>query len=184
MNQVIENIKTRRAVRSYSDRAIDHELLEGILDAARWAPSGINQQPWRFVVAESEAFRKKLAELAVPYYQRWLRSLPEKVRQEISSDRPDPVYYSATAIVFVIGKGMTADFDCPMACQNIMLAARSLGIGSCWVYTGSLVAKEKEIKGALELSEGERIYGPIALGYPKEGFPAAPEKKPLVVKWL
>jgi nitroreductase len=187
MNQIIENIKARRAVRSYSDKAIDRETLEAIIEAGAWAPSGVNSQPWRFVIIESDAFRKKMATMALPYYKQWLQGLPAPARERIGergSRLADPVYYGATAVVFVIGSGMTSDFDCAMACQNIMLAARSFGIGSCWVYTGSLVAVEKEMKDALELKEGESIYGPIVLGYPKDVFPNAPERKPLVAKWL
>lgn len=187
MNSVIENIKSRRSVRVYSDRKIERETLNEILDAGRWAPSAVNEQPWRFVVAESDSFRKKLAAFALPYYIKWIAGMPSEVAKRITdrnADMPDPVYYGAAAIVFVIGKGMAADMGCSMACQNIMLAARSMDIGSCWVYTGSLVVAEKEMKDALELKEGEQIYGPIILGYPKSGFPPPTERKALQVKWL
>jgi len=187
MNPVIETIQNRRSVRFFDSRPISQEILNTLIEAASSAPSGSSVQPWRFVVAESETFRKKLAALALPRYQQWLEKSPEQfrsMRQEIDARHVDPVYYSAPAIVFVIGKGMTSDFDCSMACQNIMLAARSLGIGSCWVFFGQLVANEPEIRQALELQEGEKIYGPLVLGYPQGDFPPAPPKKEPVVKWL
>jgi len=187
MNKIIENIRNRRSVRDFEAKQIDRKILQEIIEAGAYAPSGANSQPWRFVVAESEPFRAKLAAMVLPYYKKWIKGMPEefqKMREERDLTTPDPVYYGAPAVVFVIGKGMTSDFDCAMACQNIMLAARSHWIGSCWVYIGSLVTAEKEIKEALELKEGEKVYGPILLGFPKGGFPAAPDRKPLNVKYL
>ncbi|HRY28962.1 MAG TPA: nitroreductase [Elusimicrobiota bacterium] len=187
MNPVIENIKARRSVRLFDGRKIDKKTLEALIDAARWAPTGMNSQPWRFVVAQGDEFRKKLSALALPRYKKWLEKMPQELkamRQEVDEKTGDPAYYGAPVVVFVIGKGMTSDFDCAMACQNIMLAARSLGIGSCWVYIGQLPLDDAEMRGALELKEGEKVYGPLVLGYPKGNFPAPPPKKDPPVKWL
>ena len=107
------------------------------------------------------------------------------MRKEIDARVSDPVYYDAPAIMFVIGSGMTSDFDTPMVCENIMLAARSFGMESCWVYFGQLPLDDHEVRNALEMREGEKVYGPILLGYPKGGeFPAPPPKKDAVIKWI
>ena len=65
-----------------------------------------------------------------------------------------------------------------------MLAARSLGIGSCWVNFGQLALDDPGVKAELELQAGEKVYGPLVLGYPQGEFPPAPPKKPLKVKWF
>lgn len=70
-----------------------------------------------------------------------------------------------------------------MVCGNMMLAARSLDIGSCWLGFGTMGISD-EIAALLELGQDEEIFGPIAFGYPKEGFPPAPDKKPVQVKWI
>ncbi|MCK5254575.1 MAG: nitroreductase family protein, partial [Deltaproteobacteria bacterium] len=90
---------------------------------------------------------------------------------------------SAPAIIFVIGSGIYADLSCPLACENMMLAAFSIGLGSCWVQFGSLIADNKEIKETLDLKEDEKIFGPIIIGYPK-AIPQPPEKKAPQIKWL
>jgi nitroreductase len=95
----------------------------------------------------------------------------------------DPIYYSAPAIIFVIGKDRYSDLSCPLACENIMLAAYSLGLGTCWVQFGSLVTDNEEITKALELKEDEKIFGPIVVGYPRI-IPEPPEKRQTEVKWL
>ena len=187
MNQVIDTIMKRRSVRMYEQREIPQDVLEQLIEAGNAAPTGANAQGWRFVVVRNDAFRAKLAGLALPQYEKWMAGAPEAfkaMRKEIDAVSSDPIYYSAPAILFVVGSGMTADFDSPMVCENVMLAARSLGIGSCWVYFGQFSLADAEVRATLGLKEGEKVYGPILLGYPKGGFPDAPPKKAAEVKWI
>jgi len=187
MNKIIENIKNRRSVRDYDSKPIPKEILQTIIDAGNAAPSGMNVQSWRFVVVQSKAFKDKLLSLAIPRYNEWMKKAPpsfSELRKEIDEKISDPIYYNAPVIIFVIGSGMTGDFDTPMVCQNIMLAARSFGIGSCWVYFGQLPLDDAEVRNELELQEGEKVFGPILLGYPKGDFPESPEKKEPKIKWI
>ena len=187
MNQVIQTILTRRSIRSYLPKPVSRETIETIIACGNAAPSGVGSRSWRFVVVESAEFRARLAQLARPKYEAWLATMPDafrSMRAETDKINPDPAYYGAAAIVFVIGWGMTAPLDCPMVCENMMIAARSLDIGSCWVHIGSLVKDEAEVKAALELKDGEKIFGPIILGYPSQDFPIHTEIKPPVVKFV
>jgi nitroreductase len=189
MNHVIDAIQKRRSVRSYEDRPVPKDVLTAIIEAGNQAPSAMNSQPWRFVVVEDEGVKKKLLGAALPNAKKILENVrevdPERYKQIMKryDEMKDPVYYSAPAVLFVIGSGRYADHSCPLACENIMLAAYSLGVGSCWVGFGSMVTDDKDVVRALDLKEGEKIYGPIVLGYPKV-FPDPPQKKPPVVKWL
>lgn len=203
MNPVIEAIKGRRSVRSYTPQPVPRELVEAVIDAANWAPSACNMQQWRFVVVQDEAFRQRLLEASQPGYRKamasWLRNGDPWFRQSISgigarchgwseasyeqtvgrmAELPDGVYFVAPVIIFVIG---TAAADCYLACQNLMLAAYSLGLGSCYVGFGASVSEDEGIVAALEIKQGERIYGPIVVGYPT-GDTEPPEKRPPVVK--
>jgi nitroreductase len=65
----------------------------------------------------------------------------------------------------------------------MMLAAYSLGLGSCWVGFGAVVTENDEVRNLLELQKDERIFGPILLGYP-EVYPERPPKREPQVKWL
>ncbi len=189
MNPVLEAIASRRSVRSYQPRPIPKDTLMTILEAANQAPSAMNSQPWRFVVVEDPEFKKKLVATAKPTARGFLESLkeadPERYQQIIQrfDKLEDPVYYSAPAIVFVIGSGHYAPHSCPLACATMMLAAQSLGLGSCWVGFGAMITDNPEITQALELEEGESIFGPILLGYPAD-YPQPPEKKAPVIKWM
>jgi nitroreductase len=189
MNEVLKTIKERRSIRSYKSEKIPREIITAIIEAGNNAPSAMNSQPWRFVVVEDEALHKKMTEVSIPNAKKVLEhvktSNPERYQLIMKrfEELEDPIYYSAPVIIFVIGRGPYADSSCPLACENMMLAAHSLGLGSCWVYFGSLITDNEEIKKALELKDDEKIFGPIIIGYP-QNIPEPPEKKPPEIKWL
>ncbi len=190
MNQTIEFIRSRRSIRSYKATPIPKDTLLTLIEVANHAPSGMNTQPWRFVVVEDKDFKKKLLAAAIPNAKKYLEEYVKPVnpaRYEIVLKRydelEDPIYYGAPAMVFVIGSGSHAAEACPLACQNMMIAAQSLGIGSCWVKFGSMVTDNQEIVQQLGLKEDEIIYGLILLGYPDE-VPQPPKKKDPVIKWI
>ncbi len=189
MVDTLRVIAERRAVRSYEPRAVPKDVIKKIIKAANQAPSGMNSQPWRFVVVKDGKFHKKLTETSITNSKKLLKSLKRKYPERYKTimkrydDLEDPIYYSAPVIIFVIGTGKYADSSCPLACQNIMLAAYALGLGSCWVQFGSLVTDNKEIKKRLGLIKGEKIFGPIIVGYTKK-FPKPPTKKKPQVKWI
>ena len=186
MNQTIDTILNRCSVRSFDPNPIPRETLDQIIQCGSAGPSGANNRAWRYVVVTDPKLRKKLITQSTPLYKKWLEGMPDnfkKMRVEVDKT-PDPIYYGAPTIVFVVGKGFTADMDCPMACQNMMLAARSLGIGSCWVHIGQLVIGDPEARSSMEIADDEKVFGPIILGYSKGGFPGPKEKSPLPVKWF
>jgi len=194
INPVIDNINNRRSIRAYESKPIPRDVINTIIEAGNQAPStmgmvkastGINIsepelllrfQPWRFVVVEDSEFKQKLVETVFPIWKKFIESIKETdpelyanvmVLYEAMPEPKDLVYYSAPVIIFVIGPISNA-VSCALACENIMLAATSLGLGSCYVGFGAMVKGNIEVVQALELSDGERIYGPILLGYPKD----------------
>jgi len=189
MNPVIENMKKRRSIRSYESKPVPKELLRVLIEVANDAPSAMNTQPWRFVVVENQEFQRKMVEIVKPKALEIFNGLKESnpERHEIVMRRfaelPDPIYYSAPAIIFVIGSNARAADSCNLACENIILAAESLGLGSCYVRMGSLIADDPEMRQALDLNNDELLFGPILIGYARE-IPAPPPKNAPVVKWI
>ncbi|HAM53518.1 MAG TPA: nitroreductase [Nitrospiraceae bacterium] len=189
MNAMIKAIRSRRSVRSYEGRSIPHDLINSVIEAGNEAPSAMNSQPWRFVVVEDTETKRKLLGAALPHAKKILEMVKEgnperyKTLKKRYEELDDPVYYSAPAIVFVIGFGQYANYSCPLACQNMMLAAHSFGLGSCWVGFGAMVTDDPEVRTILDLKEDEKIFGPILLGYPK-GYPEGPPKKEPRIKWI
>jgi nitroreductase len=189
MNPILEAVRKRRSVRSYEKKPVPRDLVNTIIEAGNQAPSAMNSQPWRFVAVEDQSLKKRLLAAALPMAKGILENVketdPERYRSIMKryDEMEDPIYYSAPVVLFVIGAGRYADHSCPLACENIMLAAHSLGLGSCWVGFGAMVTDDQEIRKALELREDEKIFGPILIGYPKT-YPDPPPKKEPVVKFI
>ena len=208
MNPVVESIKGRRSVRSYKHKEVPKEIIEAVIDAGNWAPTGNNVQRWRFVVVQDKKFRRQLLEEARPtwvkVFDAWKDSTDEHLRSYFGDffpkclgwprmpyeemmtqarDMDDGVYWGAPVIIFVFGTTPNAGQECAMVCQNMMLAAHSLGLGTCIVGFGSKVTGDPEIVESLGLEENERIFGPVVLGYPRIQ-PEPPPKRDPAVKWV
>ena len=203
MNSVIEAINSRRSVRSYEQKPVPKDIINKIIEAGNQAPftSMTRSQPWRFVVVENKEFKQKLFQTTFPFWKNAIGGMKETAPElyemamriyEAMDDPKDPIYYNAPAVIFVIG-ATNNPVSCALACQNIMIAATSFGLGSCYVGFGAMVKGNAEIVKALELKGDEGVYGPILLGYPKVNPSAAltaalesikPNKKDPVTKWI
>jgi len=203
MNSVIDAINGRRSVRAYESKPVPKDILNKIIEAANQAPytSMTRSQPWRFVVVQDPEFKKKLLTTAKPFWQNAISGLKQQAPDiyemamslhNVLDEPKDVIYYSAPAIIFVIGPTGDA-VSCALACENMMIAAQSFGLGSCYVGFGAMVKDNDEIVQALELKENEAIYGPILLGYPianpKQALKDAlktlqPIKKEPTTKWI
>ena len=152
-------------------------------------------------MVEDPEFKQKLYQTIEPirsnFYEGMKKTMPEMYEQgmklyEAMEEPKDLVFYSAPVILYVIGPPGNS-IGCAMVCENIMLAAVSLGLGSCYVGFGSMVTGDSNVVQALELKDGERIYGPILLGYPKLNPSESQvstlaelrlKKKEPIIKWI
>ena len=148
----LQAILTRRSIRNYTDEPISDEHLHNIIEAAMYAPSANNRQPWHFVVIDDREQLDKIP--AFHPYAGMVKKAPLAVA--ICGDtRLEPA------------QGYLA-LDCGAAAQNMMLAAHSLGIGSCWL---GIYPREQRMEAVTELMELPRHILPIALivlGIPNE----------------
>lgn len=185
LNPVIEVIKSRRAIRSFEDKPVPESAIQTMLEAATYAPSAINIQPWKFTLITNKDAMKHLSDTAKPALLRMLPDVGDEGLAGIKKQLANPqynIFYNAPLLIFVSGvKSPYAIYDCSMAAQNMMLAAYTLGIGSCWIGTAVGIANEPKIKAELGVPEDHEVHAAIIFGYPKGGFPKAPEKRPAVV---
>ena len=151
---VVEFIKSRRTIRKFKQIPLSCEQLEKYIDVARVAPSAANMQPLKYVAVQTASMTKKVFPLL-----KWAGYLPEYTPQE--GERP--VAY----IVVCVDKNISpvgTELDIGAAVENIILAALSDDVGSCWI--GS-VDKEKMAE-LLDIKDPLTISCVLALGYPKE----------------
>ncbi len=181
-NSVIEVIKSRRAIRSFEDKPVPDSAVETMLEAATYAPSAINIQPWKFTIVTKKEEIKHISDIAKPLLLQTLPDIADEGLIRFRSALANPqynVFYNAPLVVFISGaKSTYAINDCSMAAQNMMLAAYTLGIGSCWIGTANLAINTPKVKADLGVPEDHEVFAAVIFGYPKGGFPKAPEKRP------
>jgi len=202
-NPVIDSIYNRYSCRDFEQKPIPEDILKVIIEAGNQAPFVADKgfQPWRFVVVKNSDFKQKLVQTTYPIWKKSMENMKDVMPEiyntamRVYDEMPEPkdlVYYGAPAIVFVIGQKKYA-VDCALSCQNMMIASTSLGLGSCYVGFGAMVTSNKDVVKTLELAEGEKIFGPILLGYPKKDEDALvanglshlkPNKKEAQIKWI
>jgi len=198
MNQIIETIKQRRSIRKYTDKKISKKIINEIIEAGRYAPSAHNTQPWRFVVITD----KKIKELS-EHIKDWFRKrlslgffigfFNKKIKEELEAAKKrlgekDLFFYDAPLLVLICAKpGRFKEIDCACAGENMMLAARSMGIGSCWVgFADMVVNKDRKLMDSLGVPKDCKIMGHIVFGYPLKFPSKASERKKEagIVKWV
>ena len=155
-NPIEEAIRTRRSARRFADRDIEPGVVERLIEAATWAPSAGNLQPWRFFAVRGEAWKTALAEAALG--QRFVAQAPVVVVVCAEPGRSATRYGERGRMLYCLQ-------DTAAATQNLLLAAAALGIGSCWVGAFD----EEAVSRALGLPPGFRPVAIIPLGYPADG---------------
>jgi nitroreductase len=184
MNDVIKVIKNRRSVRLYREEQIKEEELQIIVEAGLWAPSGHNTQPWHITVIQDKKLLSRMSDIAT---QDMSQSPLEWVARMGRSGRN--LFYNAPTVLIVSGKKedevmMNSVVDCSAAIQNIILAAESLDIGSCWIgLIRFFFAHEEEMK-KLELPEGYKPLYAVCLGYKVRLNGKGPERKSGTVSYI
>lgn len=165
---VLDAMRERRSIRQYRDEPVAEDNVQSILDAARWAPSGMNNQPWRFVVIRNQAVKEDMA--GQTRYGDIIGSAPVLIAvfldQQESYDR-------------------TKDCQAVGAClQNMWLAIHALGLGGVWI--GEILKNKEKVREILQLPAHLELMAIMAMGHPRHPRQHS-ERKPLgelVVKEL
>ncbi|MBN1289683.1 MAG: nitroreductase family protein [Actinobacteria bacterium] len=149
--EIREAVEGRRSIREYTDDAVSGEMLDELINAAHWAPSGLNNQPWRFMKIKGGG------------------ELSEKLS---NMTKYRGVVYGAKALVAVfLDTGEMYDrtrdlMSAGAAIQNILLSAYDMNLGTCWL--GEILNQREEVESLLKAPEGCELVALIAIGYPRE----------------
>jgi nitroreductase len=168
---VQEVILSRRSIRDYKEEPVSREEMGKILECGIYAPSAINMQPWAVRVVDSKEFLDGVTAIAVkqnpklkeqPGFRNFFRNAP------------------TVAFVACPEESYSGEYDSGLLSENMMLAAWSMGIGSCCLGSVVPVMNSEEAKPyleRLELPEGYKLLVGIAFGYPaSDKLPTAPER--------
>ncbi|MGP8214452.1 MAG: nitroreductase [Bacteroidia bacterium] len=164
-NDTLKTIYERRAVRAYLDKPVPKELIEQLLDAGRMAPSAINKQPWKFYIVTNKEtiklFSNEIGKVAAKHFHLAFASGLLRVM--------DAIFHEAPVVIFITAPidNEWAPLDIGMCAQNIMLAAKSLGLDTCPVGMGKYIVETKSFS-KLKVPASERVLLSITVGYGKK----------------
>ncbi len=152
-NEVLKAIRERRSIRRFKPEQVTDEELKTILEAGTWAPTGHgSQDPW-IVAVQNEALRKRLTQL----------------NAQIMGVSSDPYYGAPTLVLVFASKDNENNYrDGSLVLGNMMLAAHSIGLASCWINREDKMfetAEGKQIMKELNLPDGLMGVGALSLGY-------------------
>lgn len=196
MLQLLDAIKSRRSIRAFEKKVPPQDVIKDCLEAATWAPSATNQQPWEFIVLTGHALEKLNAIILEHFAERMQEStafdnVPEPLaarQQEIFAahmaagvasgieandlfQRSLCFFDAPVAVYFVTRKRTDNQYllSTAAALENFLLAAHTRGLGTCWLNVTVVCAEE--IKEHLGIAADRELVSGAALGYPVAGSP-------------
>jgi len=209
--ETLEAIKGRKSIRAFLPRPVPEDIIVQMLEASRWAPSGVNTQRWRVTVATGEKRKELAAKLVERAREREacipsLQGAPPDVRRrskallagftEVAEAMGISLwefvvlgsygFYGAPVVVIVSHLGKHGG-QVPLFVTTMLIAAHDLGLGTCWL--GYPLSYSDLIHQILEIPDEERIRAVVAMGYPDPGSPANAYRSPrdgleAFVRWV
>jgi nitroreductase len=184
--ETIDTIKQRRAVREYTGTPIERSTMERLIGAAILAPSAMNLQPWAFAALLNG---ERIGEYA-NRIKNWLlanfqeTSLNPSLRKAVEGEGYS-VFHGAPAVVLVLAKSQESQAaeDCCLAAENLMLAARNEGLGTCCIGLARHWLNLPSTKQELGLPAAYEVVVPIVLGHPQK-WPESHGRNAAEIHWL
>ena len=211
---LVQLMASRRSCRCFTDRPVDRAMLEDLIKIGITAPSGTNSQSWTFTILPTRKAVASLAEHIARFFEKlnataektmlrrflkligkgeldaYYRGYYRKVKEALEEWRgsgKDRLFHGSTAAILV---GSKPGASCPaedalLATQNILLAAHSMGLGSCLIgYAVAAMKKDPSIRQSVGIPSEEEIYAVIALGYPDEVYQRAAGRKKVTPRYF
>jgi nitroreductase len=212
-DQVLELIRSRRSKRAFRDKAIERDVIEKVLEAARFAPSEHNTQTTEFVVVQDEALIREIGTLTTEYYAALAKRLQNPIGRmmfrlfagprstrvvlemlpemeglvSLYNSGTDFILHGAPVLLLFCADrvGGFPDVNASLAVQNAVLAAETLGLGCFYAgFVARACMRGDSIAKLVSLPDTHKIYGVLAMGYPRVKFSKWPDRNPAKVTWL
>lgn len=184
--ELMEAIYKRRAVRAYTDRNLDREIVMQLIRAAIQAPSAMNDQPWAFAVVQNRELLKQCSDRAKAHLLATVDARsPLGALRDTLANPEFGIFYGAGTLIVICAKpeGLNPAEDCCLAAQNLMLAACGLGLGTCPIGLARPWLSLPEVKHELGIPPAYQPVFPIIVGFPREEAPPVPRHEPEIVTW-
>jgi nitroreductase len=185
---IMEAIYKRCSVRSYSPERLDETTIRALLAAAVRAPTAVHFEPWAFAILQDTSALKRLSDRAKPLF------LDEVQRAHLDRGghtldifaSPDfNMFYNAGTLIIICGKpmGPFVVADCWLAAENLILAACSIGLGTCVIGSAVPALNTPDIKAEFGIPDELTAIAPIIVGVPSGETPPTARKEPEILFW-
>ena len=192
--RIEQYFKGRRSIRKYKDQKVDRKILKKLIDIARYAPSGVNLQPVKWVVVDNPSEVKELAGKVIDW-MRYMIGKKSPLANALLMERivagwdlgKDPICRRAPHMIIAHApkKDMMASQASTIALSHLELAATTFGLGVCWAGYFHIAANMwPPMKEVLNFPEGHICYGAMMVGYPKFEYHRIPKRKDPDITWL
>ena len=186
---VFEAILARRSVRSFAEQELHRATIKTLLEAAVRAPTAVHEEPWAFVVVQDRALLERLSDRAKPLFvEETRRADLDRMGHSfrIFAEPTFNMFYDAGTLIVICARplGPFAAADCWLAAENLMLAARAMGLGTCVIGSALAALNLPEVKAELGIPAEITAIAPIIVGFPRGETPSTSRKEPQVLSWI
>ena len=181
---VYEAILGRRSIREYTAQKVNAKKIRSLIEAAVMAPTAMGNEPWAFVIIQDVAMLQDLSDVAKPLFIEQLKH--EAHAFEAFNDSAFNIFYDASTLIIICANkdNPTADADCWLAAENLMLAAFAMGLGTCVIGAVLLAMHDEEQKIKLGIPADYEAIVPIIVGFPRSVAVSSKRKRPLILNWV
>ena len=184
-NETLKIIKQRRSIRNFKAEQITEDELQAVLEAGLYAPNA-GDQAWHFTVVQNKELLDRLNLTA----KEAAKQMDMEHLAELGKDERFNCLYGALTLIIVSGNEQAPiplDADCAAATENLLLAAESIGLGSCWIFFVLLAfysRKGSALRKELKIPEGYKPYYSAVFGYKKAAEVVVPDRKSNLITYI
>ncbi len=208
----IHLVRQRRSHRGYKDKEVPRELLKKLVEVSRYCPTGSNLQTVQIKIITNREKIKRLSDLTVEFFMEMINQADNMIKKLKSEGKPippdlaarkeladryrrlglakdlgiDPILHNAPVVMLFHSppSPSTPKDDCVIAAQTVVLAAMTMGLGTCYIgLLTNAALNSPPVQKAMELPPGNTVHSILVLGYPRLKFYKAVDRKPLTVQW-
>jgi nitroreductase/ferredoxin len=212
-DKLLKIVRLRRSMRHYKDEKVPKEQIAAVLEAMRYAPSASNRQGWRYVVITDEKEIAYLSQQTAKFFTMARRALPfrclvapfvpKQIRRRILNPKvkkqlvtaterikrgEDIVFFDAPCVIILYAREYSNDLaanDAGIAFTHGMLAAQSLGLGTCWIgFAQRRLQSKAKLRRHFNIPRGFKVLGVMTLGIPAIQYQRGPPRRELRVHWI
>jgi len=187
MNETLSTIYSRSSVRAYKEDKVPDDITREVIKAGFHAACGMNAQATRFAVV---ADRKRMKEYSDKGKRLYLEAMESsgnavpRLKEMLTNDKVN-IFHNAPAVIFVFTapNALTALEDASLAIGNMMLAAKSLGLGTCWIGLAGALSRDPGFVKETG-SDGLKHQGTLVIGYPAKEQKPTPRGETPIISWV